>query len=217
VSGRAQGRLVDYEARAGGNPPGIYGATDVQYFDLLASQGVFECLQWKGRPLFKSVYDFSIYPMLLWALKPGTIIELGSGAGTSALWFADLARTFSLDTHVYSVDMKPPEGGGDDRVTFIAGDCQAIQTVFDDRLLRTARHPWLVVEDAHVNVLGVLDYFDSLLSSGDYVVVEDSAGKQEDLRRFTASRPDRYKVDTYFTDFFGRNATSAQDSILVRA
>jgi len=169
----------------------------------------------EGRPLFKSVYDFSLYPMLLWALKPATIVELGSGAGASACWLADLAGTFSIDTHVYSVDMKPPQAAGE-RVTFVAGDCQAIQTVFDERMLRSAPRPWLVIEDAHVNVAGVLAYFDGFLSHGDYVIVEDSADKQDDLRRFLSSRPGRYQVDTYYTDFFGRNATSAQDSILVR-
>jgi cephalosporin hydroxylase len=216
VTGRAQGRFVDYQARVAGPPTGVYGASDIQYFDLLTSQGVFECLQWRGRPLFKSVYDFSIYPMLLWTLRPATIVELGSGAGTSAVWFADLARTFSIDTHIYSVDLTPP-AASDERVTFIAGDCRAIRSVFDERVLREAPHPWVVVEDAHVNVLAVLDYFDDLLSAGDYLVVEDSAGKQEDLQRFIAERPNRYKVDTYYTDFFGRNATSARDSILVRA
>ena len=83
-------------------------------------------------------------------------------------------------------------------------------------LLRTAPHPWLVVEDAHHNVGGVLEHFHKYLSPGDYLVVEDSDVKRETLRQFVAAHPGAYLVDTRFTDNFGRNATCAADSIFVR-
>jgi hypothetical protein len=51
---------------------------------------------------------------------------------------------------------------------------------------------------------------------GDYVVIEDSASKKDDITRFLLGTPGCYAVDTYFTDFFGRNVTCAQDSIFVR-
>jgi cephalosporin hydroxylase len=190
-------------------------ASDVRTLDLISSQGVLDCMQYRGLPLFKTAYDFSIYSMLLGSLRPRVVIELGSGSGASAIWMADLLRTFGVEGHVYSVDLKKPnqEHAG---VTFIEGDCLAIDAVFDEAFLRSAAHPWLFIEDAHVNVSGVLNYFDTYLASGDYVVVEDSAHKRNTIARFSAARPERYKVDTYYTDFFGRNATCAQDSILVR-
>jgi|CXWL01.1.fsa_nt_gi cephalosporin hydroxylase len=215
VSRRGQGRFVDYQERTGAAPGGVYGTSDLGYFDMVMSQGVFDCMQWKGMPLFKTVYDFSLYPMMLWALKPRTIIEIGSGTGASAVWLADLASTFEIDSEVYSVDLHAPDLTHD-HVRFIQGDCREIRTVFDEDFLRDAPHPWLVIEDAHVNVSGVLSHFHPYVEPGDYVVVEDSAGKQEDIRRFLEQGPHGYKVDTYFTDFFGRNATCAQDSILVR-
>ena len=64
---------------------GVDRSCDLSDLDLMMSQGVFDCMQWRGMPLFKTVYDFSIYTMLLWALKPRTIIELGSGTGASAV------------------------------------------------------------------------------------------------------------------------------------
>ena len=54
------------------------------------------------------------------------------------------------------------------------------------------------------------------LSPGDYLVVEDSDVKREALRPFLAAHPGDYLVDTRFTDNFGRNATCAANSILVR-
>ena len=78
-------------------------------------------------------------------------------------------------------------------------------------------HPWLVVEDAHVNVLGVLRHLHQQMRSGDYLIVEDSAIKGEALVRFLAETRDAYRLDTHYADFFGRNATAARDSIFRRA
>jgi cephalosporin hydroxylase len=215
ASRRSQGRYVEHRDRVQ-SPNGIYGACDMGYFDMVMSQGVFDCLQWKGLPLFKTVYDFAIYPMLLSALRPRTIFEVGSGNGASAIWLADIAATAGVDCDVHSVDLKRPAAVRD-RVRFIEGDAAAIADTLSERFLRDAPHPWLVLEDAHVNVHGVLAHFHPHVSAGDYVVVEDSATKQDEIGRFVAERPGCYKVDTYFTDFFGRNVTCAQDSILVRA
>ena len=214
VNRREQGRFVEYPERAQA-PDGVHGNCDVGYFDMVMSQGEVDCLQWKGRPLFKTVYDVSLYPMLLWALKPKTIIELGSGTGASAIWLADLAAMFGIGSHVHSVDLQTP-AVQHEPISFIKGDCETIADVLDEAFLRSAPHPWMVIEDAHVNVLGVLRHLHPYIRQGDYVVVEDSAGKQDEIRRFLSREPDCYKVDTYYTDFFGRNATCAQDSILVR-
>jgi hypothetical protein len=57
---------------------------------------------------------------------------------------------------------------------------------------------------------------DHFLAPGDYLFVEDSRIKTQDLIRFLAQRAQRYDVDTRYTDFFGRNATCAANSIFVR-
>ncbi len=67
-----------------------------------------------------------------------------------------------------------------------------------------------------MNVHDVLQHFDAFLSKGDYLVVEDSRSKFGDLDRFLQPRSNRYRVDTHYMDFFGRNATCAVDSIFVR-
>lgn len=214
IERQTQGRFVDYSTRSRA-ADGQHGASDIEYYDMMSSQGAGECLRWRGMPLFKTVYDFSLYPMLLWALKPRTIIELGSGAGASALWLADLTETFGGTPSVFSVDLHPP-AIQDARVAFVEGDCEAIERVFVKGELVGAAHPWLVIEDAHANVFGVLDFFHGYMQPGDYAVIEDSDAKRDEIGRFVARHPAGYKVDTYYTDFFGRNATSAQDSFLVR-
>ncbi len=212
LAGRG-GRLADYAERAGATPgawPSAIGPDT-----LTMSQGTAECLHWRGRPLFKTVFDFALVPMMLWDLRPATVIELGSGNGASALWMADLMASFGIDAQVYSLDLEARRIAHE-RVTFMAGDCNAIAAAFPAEFLDPLAHPWLVVEDAHVNVPGVLAHFHRFLAAGDVLYVEDSLTKRRDLARFTAEFAGAYKVDTRYTDFFGRNATCAVDSILVR-
>lgn len=215
LSRRRQGRFVDFADRLSGEGAGALGESDIGSYELIMSQGVWECMQWKGHALFKSVFDFSIYTMLLWDLKPRTIIELGSGVGTSAVWMADLSKSYGAECSVYSVDVVKPEVRHEG-VSFKEGDCRAVEQIFGEDFLSAAPHPWLFVEDAHVNVLGVLRHFHQHFARGDYVIIEDSPGKRDDIEAFVVEFPGSYKVDTHYTDFFGRNSTCSRDSIFVK-
>jgi len=211
-----QGRLVDYAQRE---------ASGAHYFPrfgtefgadvLLTAQGAPQLMQWRGVPLMKTVFDYALYPMLLAELKPRTIIEIGSGLGASALWLADHLKMLGVDGHVHSVDITPPKQTHPN-VTFHHGDCGMPDKLFPAEILQTAPHPWLVIEDAHQNIEAVLNHLHPFIQSGDYLIVEDSEVKHDVLRSFTAAHAGNYKVDTKFTDYFGRNATCAGDSIFKR-
>jgi cephalosporin hydroxylase len=92
-------------------------------------------------------------------------------------------------------------------------------------LFQNLPHPWFITEDAHVNLLGVLDYIDQFTEPGDYVIVEDTnpiipavvgigvfddfkyvawgREKLETVEEFMKKHPTRYRVDKEYTDFFG--------------
>jgi cephalosporin hydroxylase len=182
-----------------------------------AMQGVRECLQWRGIPLFKRATELGIYSMLIWDLKPSTIVELGSGLGASALWFADTTNAFGVSSRIISLDVTRPRTQTP-LVTFLEGDCNDIEAALPPELLGACDHPWLVVEDSHINVGGVLRYLEAFLSLGDYLVVEDTWDPQKAaaLDEFMEVFGSRFSVDTRYTDFFGRNATVCRDSILLR-
>src|SRR2546423_552055 len=207
------GRLVSYARRRQQDDSG--GQSGIRSPERMMSQGTAECLKWKGQALFKTVFDFAIFPMLIWELRPGAVFEIGSGTGASACWIRDMLNTAGLDSQVYSVDVQPiaEQCAG---VTFVVGDCASPASLFSPGLLRSAPRPLLVIEDAHVNVRNVLLYLDGFLEKGDYLFVEDSVNKGDDLDAFLTERPGRYAIDTRYTDFFGRNATSAINSIFVR-
>ncbi len=182
---------------------------------LLTCQGAPSLMRWRGTPLMKNVFDFAIYPALIAELRPQTVFEIGSGLGASAVWFADNLAICGLEGRVHSVD-RIKAGLLHPRVDFHQGDCSDPARLFEPELLRSEPHPWLVVEDAHHNVFYVLDQLHKFMLPGDYLVVEDSDVKRETIRSFLGAHPGDYLVDTRFTDYFGRNATCAADSIFVR-
>ena len=173
---------------------------------FLLSQGVKDCMSWRNSRLGKCVYDFALYPMIIWENSPATILEIGSGEGASAIWMADICKLYNLFTHVYSMDIDPPDIPYNG-VTFLRGNSEEIHNIFD---VETLPHPWLIIEDAHVNVNGVMEYFTKHMQRDDYMIIEDSRG----VKGSTLQVPSSLLVDTYYCDYFGRNATSAVNSIL---
>ena len=71
-------------------------------------------------------------------------------------------------------------------------------------------HPWLIVEDAHIKVNKIMEYFENHMDVADYLIIEDSRGKMQT----TLEIPNTLYVDAYYCDYFGVNATSAMNSIL---
>ena len=222
ISRKLQGRYVaaderralaeTADARKVYRPP--YG-DEVDGHVITMSQGVDQCMHWKGMPIFKTVFDFSLYSMLIWDVKPKTIIEIGSGTGASAIWMADLVKIYGLETQIYSLDVEKPnlENEG---VSFIQGDCNTIDQDFSADMLAGLPHPWIVIEDAHVNVLQVVGHFSANMLAGDYMIVEDTRGaKATDVLTWSNLNKNEFKIDTKYTDYFGRNATCSPDSIFV--
>ena len=180
--------------------------SNIHIDSFLLSQGVRDCMTWRGIALGKSVYDFALYPMIIWENSPATILEIGSGEGASAIWMADLCQSYGLPTRVYSIDIDPITLKHE-RVTFFQGNSEEIDSIFD---VKNLPHPWLIVEDAHVNVNNIISYFEKHMDVADYLIIEDSWGKPQT----TLQVPNTLLVDAYYCDYFGLNATSAMNSIL---
>ena len=175
---------------------------------LITSQGVKDVMRWKGLPLYKSVYDFSLISMILWKLKPKTIFETGSGEGTSALWMADLCEIYdNEDCNIYSVDLEPPNQSHS-RISFIKGNSNDIDKIFPD--LSIYPHPWLVLEDAHTNITGIVKLFSNAMKEGDHLIIEDVRGSINKIldTLLPILHDSGMKRSNHWTDFFGPNATA---------
>ena len=175
---------------------------------FLMSQGVKNCMTWRGIELGKSVYDFALLSMIIWENSPATIFEIGSGEGASAIWMADLCKSYDMNTRVLSIDIEPPsiEHEG---VTFLQGNSEEIEASIS---FENMPHPWLILEDAHVNINGILEYFHNTMHTGDYIVIEDSRGRLQTKLNV----PNTLYVDTHYCDYFGRNSTSSMNTILCK-
>ncbi len=186
-------------------------------------------VSYRGLPMAKDPFDMALYEMLFFELQPRVIIELGAYTGASALWMVDTLRTFGIDARVLSVDIDlslvdpVAKSGG---VEFIEGDCNSIGELFTPAMLKDLPHPMILIDDAHVNIEGVYGHFhEHAFGAGDYLIIEDtipwipgSFGKSDDeqewgewkwqeIQQFFAAHEAAYRVDRYFTDFFGYNAT----------
>ena len=175
---------------------------------LITSQGVKDVMRWKGLPLYKSVYDFSLISMILWKLQPKTIFETGSGEGTSALWMADLCEIYdNKDCSIYSVDLEPPNQSHS-RISFIKGNSNDIDKIFPD--LSLYPHPWLVLEDAHTNITGIVELFSKEMEKEDHLIIEDVRGSINKIldTLLPILHDSGMKRSNHWTDFFGPNATA---------
>ncbi|MBR9831814.1 hypothetical protein GYB57_06685 [bacterium] len=176
-------------------------------------QGMLSCLSWKNLPLIKTVEDYAVIPLIIQNLRPRTIIEIGSGSGASALWMADHLQINNINGKVYSIDIHPASFENKS-IEFIKGDAKQIEYLIPKKMALDLPHPWLIVDDAHQTIQSVLAYFEPLMHIGDYVYVEDSFKQQEIIGEFLMIKKNSFLVDTFYTDFFGRNSVSAKNSIL---
>jgi cephalosporin hydroxylase len=194
-------------------------------------------VSYRGIGMAKDPFDMVLYPILFHEIAPRTVIELGAYTGASAMWMADTLATAGLEARVISVDidLSLVENTAKNRpdIEFLEGDCNRIEEVFSPAALRALPHPIVLVDDAHVNVAGVYRHFHQhALQSGDYLIIEDTIPwipgafgpasdhdasdtaitewgdwKWHEIQEFFIAPEAGYRVDRYYTDFFGYNAT----------
>ena len=190
---------------------------------------------YRGRNCQKGPIDLALYTKLIHDEKPGSIIEIGTYLGGSAMFFRDTCRIAGLPTRIVTCDLHRPDNAGerpgDEDITFLKVDGENIADSALHGLLNELPRPWLVIEDsAHTMpvCLAVLHYFADRLERGELLVMEDGildelgmseayqGGPNEAIRRFFSERPDVFSIDTAYADFFGTNATYAPNAWLRR-
>lgn len=200
-------------------------------FDTIVAPELLESIQkgvmlycYRGVPCAKSPFDLAIYQRLLADLRPATIIEIGTKAGGSALWFSDMSRLVSGQARVISIDHQPDmPDWSDPNIQFIQADATCLREVIADAFWQDLPHPWLIVEDsAHTRSVSsaVLNYFEPMLLPGEYIVIEDGivrAMPGEKYRSYAdgpcraiadfLDRHSDFEIDRSLCDMFGHNVT----------
>jgi len=128
-----------------------------------------------GVGMMKCPLDLWIYQALLNVHKPRTVIETGTYAGASALWFAFLFEMLGIDGHVYTVDLVDRRRCDHQRITFLGGD--STDPAIVNAIAEQIEPPVLVVLDsdhAARHVRRELELYAPLVPVGDWLVVEDT-------------------------------------------
>lgn len=194
---------------------------------LAIQSGVLKYL-YKGVWCCKSPIDMALYQMLIWKEGPRTILELGTLEGGSALWFADILRTFKVDGHVHSLDIASMPDIRDPLITFYRGDILHLADVWSKEFIAALPRPILVVEDAghqYEMTRAAIEYMAGILQQGEYLIVEDGIATPMDSDRQFNGGPLRaideflashqgFVVDRSYCDFFGKNVTWNIDGFL---
>jgi cephalosporin hydroxylase len=200
--------------------------SDIPYDLLMKIQQGTMAYRYRGIPLLKNPFDLALYSLLFERVKPGTLIEIGSYKGGSALRFAD-----ETEMQVVSIDLAVPANVSHPRITFLQGDARELGNILTDAVMSSLERPLVVVEDSsHLasTTAAVLTFFDRWLQRDEYIVIEDGilsdmrvadqyeGGPLCAIRDFLAQNAGRYEIDRSLCDYFGRNVTWNVDGYLRR-
>ncbi len=196
---------------------------------MLSIQNASMNYSYRGVPMIKNPFDLALYPLLIWNLKPRTIIEIGSKDGGSALWFGDMLNNFGIDSHIYSIDIVKVTSVQHPRVTFLEGDGRTLEKTLTSSFLSALPRPLLVIEDAdhaYQTSKCILDFFHPYLHQGEYIVIEDGIisdliqdtsynnGPHRALKEFLSKHASEYEIDGSYCDYFGYNLTWCTNGFL---
>jgi cephalosporin hydroxylase len=163
------------------------GRNIVDQFNILWYEAVGPGqVRWRGHELLKNPFDLWIYQNILFEQRPDVVIETGTHFGGSALYFADLARIMGLELDVLTIDFNPKIAydAAAHRIYPIAaisttsGATSAVARHLAAVQARLGRAPrvMVVLDSDHTkeNVLAELAAYAPLVTSGQYLVVEDT-------------------------------------------
>jgi cephalosporin hydroxylase len=213
---------------------GPNGSESDEYHKWYYNTFVWKNTTWMGVDCWKSVSDMWNYQEILFDLKPSLVIEFGTAHGGSALFFADIMRKVGKPFKVLSVDIShgrlQPAPQRDPDILFvkssstvpaIAEQIQRLKSEFPGKIFA------ILDSDHSMNhVLAEMKLIRPLLSTGDYLLVEDSTvnghpvlpgwgpGPYEAIEAYEREFPNDYTHDVARENKFGW--TLAPNGFLIR-
>ena len=192
--------------------------TDKVSFDVKSIEQGHHKLQYKNVPMIKCPFDYLMYQMLIFRLKPDLIIEIGTNQGGSSLYLADLLElTGKGELHTIDIiDIRHDDAKSHPRIKFFSEGFQNYDTKLID-----GHHTVLIIEDGshtYEDVKETIEKFKNFVSKDSYFIIEDgildklgwkkkyNGGPNTAIKEFIES-DDSYIIDRYWCDLFGTNAT----------
>jgi cephalosporin hydroxylase len=189
-----------------------------RFLSLYYARGLrtWQDTSWLGVKIYKSPLDLWIYQELIHELRPQLIVECGTAAGGSALFFASMCdlvgcgQVLTIDVEAGSARPTHP------RIEYLTGsstDDSTINAV--KRAARDAADVLVVLDSDHSyqHVLAEMRLYADVVTIGSYLIVEDGIingnpvlpefgpGPAEAIDQFLSARDD-FAVDTQREKFF---------------
>lgn len=214
----------------------IYRPTDSiaeEYHKWYYGNFVWNTTTWMGIKCLKSVSDMWNYQEILTELKPSLVVEFGSRFGGSALFFADVMRHTGQPFKVLSVDISHKDldpAARQPDILFIESS-STVPAIAEHIERLKGEYPgkiFAILDSDHSmnQVLAEMKLLRPLLSTGDYLIVEDSnlnghpvlpgfgAGPYEAIEAYEREFPNDYEHDVPRENKFG--FTFATNGFMIR-
>jgi cephalosporin hydroxylase len=132
---------------------------------------------WMGFPIVKCPLDMWIYQEILFETRPDFIIEAGTYNGGSAYYLAHLCDILGRG-EVVTIDIRVPGPmPKHPRITYLSGSSTAPEIVQQVHALARGKSSVMVILDsdhAQTHVYNEMRAYHSLVSPGNYMIVEDT-------------------------------------------
>ena len=189
---------------------------------------------WAGIKCWKSVSDMWNYQEILSDLKPSLVIEFGTRYGGSAVFFASVMRLVGQPFKVFTVDISfnvlDPAARRDPDILFVESS-STVPAIAEQIQQLKSEYPgkiFAILDSDHSmnHVLAEMKLLRPLLSSGDYLLVEDTNinghpvlpgfgdGPYEAIQAYEREFPNDYTHDVARENKFG--FTYATNGFLIR-
>jgi cephalosporin hydroxylase len=185
-------------------------------------------ITYKGVAAIRCPFDYVIFQMLIFEVKPDLIIEIGTNKGGSTLYLSDLMQLFNLTGEIHAIDVNDfavESLKNDSRIKLFTNGWESYDLKLTDGFNKI-----LIIEDASHSyecTLGVLQKFGPIVSKDSYLIVEDgivtelnmekqlNGGPLKAIREFLPLNSE-FVVDSKWCDMFGKNATFNVNGYLKR-
>jgi cephalosporin hydroxylase len=149
--------------------PDIVEAFHRDYYNTGTPFGTY----WRGTKIVKAPTDMWAYHQILWDCRPQVVVETGTAWGGSALFFADMFDLIG-EGEVITVDIGRMGTVEHPRIRYVSGDSVALAGHV--KALVGERSCMVVLDSDHRmgHVSAELDAYGPLVTSGQYLVVEDT-------------------------------------------
>jgi len=184
---------------------------------------------YKGVPAIKCPFDYVLYQMLLWEVKPDLVIEIGTNKGGSTLYLADLLE-LNGKGEIHTIDL------AENREDASLASHSRIRIYKEGFMNYDTSHlpgyeTILVIEDGshyYEDTLAALHKFAPFVTKNSYFIAEDgivtqlgrekefNGGPQKAVREFL-EKNNQFMIDRKYCDFFGPNATFNVNGYLKRS